>query len=84
MDELHGRFLQAIYVAQDAIGRADAKDIAERLGMDIINVKADRDLYQDTILELRDSGYLECSAYNYGLPCGIVRLTESGLTYVIP
>ncbi len=52
--------------------------------MYIINVKADRDLYHDTILELRDSGYLECSAYNYGLPCSVVRLTESGLTYVLP
>jgi hypothetical protein len=78
------RFLKAIYAAQDEIGRAAVMDITSHLGLDIIHSKADRDLYQQTTLELRDSGYLECLANNYGVTCGIVRLTPAGLDYIVP
>ncbi len=84
MDEQQERFLKAIYAAQDEVGRAHARDIAERLGLDIINTKADRDLYQQTTLELRGSGHLECLAIDVRVTCGVVRLTESGLAYVVP
>ena len=56
--------------------------ITEQLGLDIINSKADRDHYQETTLGLRDAGYIECPANNYGVSCGIVELTEAGLRYV--
>ncbi len=84
MEEQQERFLQAIYAAQDEVGHARARVIAERLGLDIINTKADRDLYQQTTLELQDSGHLECLAIDDRVTCGIVMLTESGLAYVVP
>ncbi len=52
-------------------------DIAGRLGLDMFN-KADRDLYQETTLGLRDAGYLDCLANNYGVACGLVKLTPYG------
>jgi hypothetical protein len=45
----------------------------EHLGLDVTN-KGDRDLYRQTMLDLRDSGQIECLAHDYGLPCGIVKL----------
>jgi hypothetical protein len=81
MDEQQERFLRAIYEVQDEIGRANVMSIASRLGLDIINSKADRDLYEQTILELLESGYLDCLANDYGVTCGIVRLTGAGQDY---
>jgi hypothetical protein len=91
MDDQQERFLLAIYIAtqdtRDETGRARARDIAWHLGLDIIYEKAERDLYQQTTLELRDSGYIECVAIDDRVPtdpitCGTVRLTESGLAAV--
>ena len=84
MDEQQTRFLAAVHAAQGEAQRAGVLDIAARLGLDVINSKADRDLYQEITLELRDAGYLECLANNYGVTCGIVRLTPSGLSYLEP
>ena len=78
MDERQKQFLAAVYAVQGETGRAHVLDIAERLGLDIINHKEDRDLYQETTLGLRDAGYLDCLANNYGVTCGIVRLTPQG------
>jgi hypothetical protein len=90
MDDQQARFLRAIYATQDTpdeTGRARARDIAWHLGLDIIYEKAERDLYQQTTLDLRDSGYIECLAIDDRVPtdpitCGTVRLTESGLAAV--
>jgi hypothetical protein len=91
MDDQQERFLLAIYIAtqdtRDETGRARARDIAWHLGLDIIYEKAERDLYQQTTLDLRDSGYIECVAIDDRVPtdpitCGTVRLTESGLAAV--
>ena len=90
MDEQQERFLYAIYATQDTrdeTGRARARDIAWHLGLDIIYEKAERDLYQQTTLELRNSGYIDCLAIDARVPtdpitCGIVRLTGEGLNYV--
>jgi hypothetical protein len=91
MDDQQERFLLAIYIAtqdtRDETGRARARDIAWHLGLDIIYEKAERDLYQQTTLDLRDSGYIECLAIDDRVPtdpitCGTVRLTESGLAAV--
>ena len=81
MDEQQERFLRAIYEVQDEVGRANVMDIASRLDLDIINSKDDRDLYQQTTLELRDSEYIDCPANDYGVTCGIVKLTEAGQDY---
>jgi hypothetical protein len=78
MEEQHALFLKAIYAVQDSVGRADAVSIAQRLGMDVIDNRDDRNLYQETTLQLRDDGYLRCLANNYGLACGIVQLTPAG------
>jgi hypothetical protein len=91
MDDQQERFLLAIYIAtqdtRDETGRARARDIAWHLGLDIIYEKAERDLYQQTTLDLRDRGYIECLAIDDRVPtdpitCGTVRLTESGLAAV--
>ena len=91
MDDQQERFLLAIYIAtqdtRDETGRARAKDIAWHLGLDIIYEKAERDLYEQTTLDLRDRGYIECLAIDDRVPtdpitCGTVRLTESGLAAV--
>ena len=82
MNEQQGQFLKAIYAVQNEIGRACVLDIARHLRLDIINSKADRYLYQETTLELRESGYIDCLAFDEGVPCGIVRLTAEGLNYV--
>ena len=90
MDNQQERFLWAIYATldtRDETGRARARDIAWHLGLDIIYEKAERDLYQQTTLALRDSGYIECLAIDERVPtdpitCGTVRLTESGLAAV--
>jgi hypothetical protein len=93
MDDQQERFLLAIYIAtqdtRDETGRARARDIAWHLGLDIIYEKAERDLYQQTTLDLRDSGYIECVAIDDRVPtdpitCGTVRLTESGLAAIKP
>ena len=93
MDDQQERFLTAIYIAtqdtRDETGRARARDIAWHLGLDIIYEKAERDLYQHTTLDLRDSGYIECLAIDDRVPtdpitCGTVRLTESGLAAIKP
>ena len=81
MDEIQESFLRAIYEVQDEIGRANVMSIASRLDLDIINSKDDRDLYQQTTLELRDSGYIDCPANDYAVTCGIVRLTGAGQEY---
>jgi hypothetical protein len=90
MDEQQERFLWAIYATldtRDETGHARARDIAWHLGLDIVYEKAERDLYQQTTLELRDGGYIDCLAIDNRVPtepltCGIVRLTESGLAAV--
>ena len=91
MDDQQERFLLAIYMAtqdtRDETGRARARDIAWHLGLDIIYEKAERDLYEQTTLDLRDRGYIECLAIDDRVPtdpitCGTVRLTESGLAAV--
>ena len=90
MDDQQERFLWAIYTnldTQDETGHARARDTAWHLGLDIIYEKAERDLYQQTTLDLRDSGYIECVAIDDRVPtdpitCGTVRLTESGLAAV--
>ena len=96
MDDQQERFLLAIYIAtqdtRDETGRARARDIAwhlglGHLGLDIIYEKAERDLYEQTTLDLRDRGYIECLAIDDRVPtdpitCGTVRLTESGLAAV--
>lgn len=91
MDDQQERFLLAIYIAtqdtRDETGRARARDIAWHLGLDIIYEKAERDLYEQTTLDLRDRGYIECLAIDDRVPtdpitCGTVRLTESGLAAV--
>jgi hypothetical protein len=91
MDDQQERFLTAIYIAtqdtRDETGRTRARDIAWHLGLDIIYEKAERDLYEQTTLDLRDSGYIECLAIDDRVPtdpitCGTVRLTESGLAAV--
>ena len=91
MEDQQERFLTAIYVVtqdtQGETGHARARDIAWHLGLDIIYEKAERDLYQQTTLDLRDSGYIECLAIDDRVPtdpitCGTVRLTESGLAAV--
>ena len=91
MDDQQERFLLAIYIAtqdtRDETGRARARDIAWHLGLDIIYEKAERDLYEQTTLDLRDRGYIECLAIDDRVPtdpitCGTVRLTESGLAAI--
>ena len=90
MDNQQERFLWAIYATQDTrdeTGRARARDIAWHLGLDIIYEKAERDLYEQTTLDLRDRGYIECLAIDDRVPtdpitCGTVRLTESGLAAI--
>jgi hypothetical protein len=82
MDEQQGQFLKAIYAVQDEIGRARVLNIARHLGLDIRNSKADRYLYQETTLELRRGGYIDCLAMDEWVTCGIVRLTVEGLSYV--
>ena len=82
MDEQQGQFLKAIYAVQNEIGRARVLNIATHLGLDIINSKADRYLYQETTLELREGGYIDCLAFDEWVTCGIVRLTAKGLNYV--
>jgi hypothetical protein len=82
MDEQKGQFLKAIYAVQSEIGRARVLDIARHLGLDIRNSKADRYLYHETTLELREGGYIDCLACDEWVTCGIVRLTAEGLNYV--
>ena len=82
MDEQQGQFLMAIYAVQNEIGRARVLDIARHLGLDIINSKAERYLYHETTLELREAGYIDCLAFDEWVTCGIVRLTAKGLNYV--
>ena len=84
MDEQQGQFLKAIYAAQNEIGRARVLDIARQLGLDIRNSKAERYLYHETTLELREGGYIDCLACDEWVTCGIVRLTAEGLNYVEP
>jgi len=80
MDEQQGQFLKkAIYAVQNEIGRARVLDIARHLGLDIRNSKADRYLYHETTLELRESGCIESLAMDEWVTCGIVRLTAEGL-----
>ena len=71
-----------MYAVQDEVGRAGVMAISGQLGLGIIRNKADRDLYRELSLGLRDDGYLECLANDYGVTCAIVRLTETGLGYV--
>jgi len=82
MDEQQGQFLKAIYAVQNEIGLARVLNIATHLGLDIINSKADRYLYHETTLELREGGYIDCLAFDEWVTCGIVRLTAKGLNYV--
>ena len=84
MDEQQGQVLKAIYAAQNEIGRARVLDIARHLGLDIRNSKAERYLYHETTLELREGGYIDCLACDEWVTCGIVRLTGEGLNYVEP
>ena len=74
--------MKAIYAVQNERGRARVLDIARHLGLDIINSKADRYLYHESTLELREGGYIDCLAFDEWVPCGIVRLTDEGLNYV--
>ena len=78
----HLLLLKAIYAVQNEMGRARVLDIARHLGLDIRNSKADRYLYQETTLELREGGYIECLAIDEWVMCGIVRLTAEGLNYL--
>jgi len=78
----HLLVLKAIYAVQNEMGRARVLDIARHLGLDIRNSKADRYLYQETTLELREGGYIECLAIDEWVMCGIVRLTAEGLNYL--
>jgi hypothetical protein len=82
MDEQQAQFLKATYAVQNEIGRARVLDIATHLGLDIINSKAERYLYHETALELREGGYIDCLAIDEGVTCGIVRLTAKGYKYV--
>jgi hypothetical protein len=82
MDEWQGQILMAIYAVQNEIGRARVLDVARHLGLDIHNSKAERYLYHETTLELREGGYIECLAIDEWVVCGIVRLTADGLNYV--
>jgi Mn-dependent DtxR family transcriptional regulator len=82
MDERQGQFLIVIYTVQNEIGRARVLDIARHLGLDIRNSKADRYLYHETTLKLREGGYIESFAMDEWVTCGIVRLTGKGLNYV--
>jgi len=82
MDEQQAQFLKAIYAVQNEIGRARVLDIARHLGLDIINSKAERYLYHETTLELREAGYIDCLAFDEWVTCGVVRLTAKGLNYV--
>jgi hypothetical protein len=82
MDEQQGQFLKAIYAVQNEIGRARVLDIASHLGLDIINSKAERYLYHETTLGLREAGYIDCLAFDEWVTCGVVRLTAKGLNYV--
>jgi hypothetical protein len=82
MDEQQGQVLQAVYTVQNEIGRARVLDIARHLGLDIRNSRADRYLYHETTLELREGGYIDCLACDEWVTCGIVRLTAEGLNYV--
>jgi len=78
----HLLVLKAIYAVQNEMGRARVLDIARHLGLDIRNSKADRYLYQETTLELREGDYIECLAIDEWVMCGIVRLTAEGLNYL--
>jgi len=78
----HLLLLKAIYAVQNEMGRARVLDIARHLGLDIRNSKADRYLYQETTLELREGGYIECLAIDEWVMCGIVKLTAEGLNYL--
>ena len=78
----HLLVLKAIYAVQNEMGRAHVLDIARHLGLDIRNSKADRYLYQETTLELREGGYIECLAIDEWVMCGIVKLTAEGLNYL--
>jgi len=82
MDEQQGQFLKAVYAVHNEIGRARVLDIARHLGLDIRNSKAERSLYHETTLELREGGYIDCLACDEWVTCGIVRLTGEGLSYV--
>jgi len=82
MDEQQGQYLKAIYAVQNEIGRARVLDIASHLGLDIINSKAERYLYYETTLGLREAGYIECLAFDMWVTCGVVRLTAKDLNYV--
>jgi Mn-dependent DtxR family transcriptional regulator len=82
MDEQQGQFLKAVYAVQNEIGRARVLDIARHLGLDIRTSKADRYLYHETTLELREGGYIDCLVCDEWVTCGIVRLTAEGLNYV--
>jgi Mn-dependent DtxR family transcriptional regulator len=82
MDEQQGQVLKAIYAVQNEIGHARVLNIATHLGLDIRTSKADRYLYHETTLELREAGYIECLAIDEWVTCGIVRLTAKGLNYI--
>ena len=82
MDEQQGQYLKAIYAVQNEIGRARVLDIASHLGLDIINSKAERYLYHETTLGLREAGYIDCLAFDEWVTCGVVRLNTKGLNYV--
>ena len=82
MAEQQGQYLKAIYAVQNEIGRARVLDIASHLGLDIINSKAERYLYHETTLGLREAGYIDCLAFDEWVTCGVVRLTVKGLNYV--
>jgi len=73
MDEKRQRFWDAVLAVQDERGRSRLKAIMDQMGMDVTN-KGDRDLYREVMLALRDDGYIDCKANDYGLPCGIVQI----------
>ena len=78
MDEQQGQFLKAIYAVQNEIGRARVLDIASHLGLDIINSKAERYLYHETTLGLREAGYIDCLAFDEWVTCGISEAYRQG------
>jgi hypothetical protein len=81
VEEQQERFLRAIYETQNEAGRSHVLDIAQHLGLDIIDNKGDRDLYREITLQLRDNEYIDCTASDYRVACGIVELTPRGLRY---
>ena len=82
MDELQAQFLKAIYAVQNETDRARVLDIARHLRLDIRSSKAERYLYHETTLKLREGGYIESLAMDEWVTCGVVRLTDKGLNYV--